>query len=277
MVDLSVSIVTFAPNLVTLGDTLQSLGKALLLAIQAGEIGRCELVLIDNGPGRQWAERVTPILEGLVERFDFLHYRLITGHGNVGYGQGHNLAIFKTQSEFHLILNPDVILDSSAIIHSLRFLEQHPEVGMLSPFAEDEFGTPQFLCKRYPAVFNLAIRGFLPKWGKKLFRRRLDRYEMRECYVEGGAPFEAPIISGCFMLCRRAALNAVAGFSRGFFMYFEDFDLSLRIGQYTRVVCVPSVRIMHFGGNAACKGWRHILMFIKSGICFYGVHGWKLL
>lgn len=278
MVGLSVSIVTFSPNLMAFGDTLQSLGEALQRALQAGKIGRCEVILVDNGPGMQWAESLTHTLESLVERFDFIHCHLISGQGNVGYGRGHNLAIAKAKSEFHLVLNPDVIVDSEAILEALRFLGKNQEVGMLSPFADDDSGKQQFLCKRYPAVFDLLMRGLSPKWGRMLFRRRLDRYEMRECYIpEGGAPFEVPIVSGCFMFCRRATLDVVGGFSHAFFMYFEDFDLSLRMGRYAQVVCAPSVRITHFGGNAARKGWRHILMFIQSGICFYRMHGWKFL
>jgi GT2 family glycosyltransferase len=276
MSDLSISIVTYAPNLDALGDTLLSLGNSLLLARQTGEIGQCQLIVIDNGPGNQWAEMLTHTLDRLAERFAFLNCRLITGHGNVGYGQGHNLAITQTRTEFHLVLNPDVILDSTAIADSTRFMGQHQNVGLLSPSAEDESGGRQFLCKRYPTVLDLLLRAFSPEWGKKMFRRRLDRYEMRECYSADVAPFDVPIASGCFMLCRRTALDATGGFAMGYFMYFEDFDLSLRIGRYARVVCVPSVRVIHFGGNAAKKGWRHVLMFIKSGVYFFRRNGWKL-
>jgi GT2 family glycosyltransferase len=32
------------------------------------------------------------------------------------------------------------------------------------------------------------------------------------------------------MLCRTSALQQVKGFDADFFLYFEDFDLSLRLG-----------------------------------------------
>ena len=41
-------------------------------------------------------------------------------------------------------------------------------------------GTTEYLCKRYPAVIDLALRGFAPRFVRALFRRRLDRYEMRD-------------------------------------------------------------------------------------------------
>lgn len=79
------------------------------------------------------------------------------------------------------------------------------------------------------------------------------------------------------MLARRQNLVEVGGFSPKYFMYFEDFDLSLRLGRTGRIVYHPGIRIVHEGGRAAKKGWRHIWMFAKSGFTFFNEHGWKLI
>ncbi len=73
-----------------------------------------------------------------------------------------------------------------------------------------------------------------------------------------------------------ASAAAINGFRDDFFMYFEDFDLSLRIGGRGRLVCVPQVKIVHHGGNAADKGGTHIRMFLRSAVTFYSRYGWKL-
>jgi len=276
LADLSVSIVTYAPDLPILADTLQSLVEALAMAQQAGEVGTCHIFLVDNGPGAHWAETLRHTVARFENRFDALNCRVITGQGNVGYGQGHNLALACTQAEFHLVLNPDVTMDPAALVNSIRFMRQHQDVGLLSPAAEDESGERQFLCKRYPTLCDLALRALAPRWGRELFEGRLRRYEMRERYAEEDGPFDVPIASGCFMFCRRTLLASVGGFSKRYFMYFEDFDLSLRLGQRTRLVYVPFVRIVHAGGGAARKGWRHVLMFARSGGVFFRTHGWKL-
>ena len=41
-------------------------------------------------------------------------------------------------------------------------MEQHPDCGLLTPFATWEDGEVQRLCKRYPTVFDLLLRGFAP-------------------------------------------------------------------------------------------------------------------
>ena len=45
--------------------------------------------------------------------------------------------------------------------------------------------------------------------------------------------------------------------------------------EVTTTAYVPSVRIIHYGGDAAGKGWRHIAYFVRSGLRFYRKHGWK--
>jgi GT2 family glycosyltransferase len=200
----------------------------------------------------------------------------ISGHGNVGYGQGHNLALSRSSSAYHLVLNPDVVLDPGALLAGLRHLEANPEVGMVTPWAEDEVGQRQYLCKRYPSVGLLALRGFAPGWLRRAFRGSLEHYEMRDLPANvPSAPI--PIASGCFMLCRRDALAGIGGFSPDYFLYFEDFDLSLRLGRRATIAHVPAVRIRHSGGNAADKGWAHRRMFARSGLTFFRRHGWRLL
>ena len=79
------------------------------------------------------------------------------------------------------------------------------------------------------------------------------------------------------MLCRSENLQAVEGFDENYFMYFEDFDLSLRVGQVAKIAYLPSMKIKHFGGNTGRKGIKHILMFVKSGFRFFNTHGWRLV
>jgi GT2 family glycosyltransferase len=268
---LSVAIVTHAPDLTVLATVLTRLGQALRHAAQENLLAEMRLVLVDNGPGPGWRESLQQALDAaqlpaVVE--------LLSGQGNVGYGAGHNLALWCSDSDFHLILNPDVLLEQDALSAGLAFLAAHPEVGLVTPAAWGQDGQRQYLCKRYPTVLDLALRGFAPAWLRRRFQARLDRYELRD--QTGDAVFwEPPIASGCFMLCRRAALERVEGFRPEYFLYFEDFDLSLRLGKVARLAYLPQVRILHRGGHAARKGLRHIRLFVRAAAMFFNRHGWR--
>jgi hypothetical protein len=70
-------------------------------------------------------------------------------------------------------------------------------------------------------------------------------------------------------------LQKIGGFNEAFFLYFEDFSLSLELQKYGKLVYYPDCKIIHHGGNAAKKGFKHIRYFVESGLRFYQLYGWK--
>ena len=208
-------------------------------------------------------------LEKLNVKVTFTH-----GHGNVGYGRAHNIPLKDLCSDYHLILNPDVIISSTALHNALTKFRCDNRIKLLSPNASDCNGRKLFLCKRYPSVLSLAMRGFLPQSLKSLFFKRLSHYEMQDL-SEINSTTGIPLISGCFMLAETASLKSIGGFNEKFFLYFEDFDLSIRMSKLGEIVYAPDVKIIHAGGNAAGKGLWHIWKFILSGYHFFKAHDWR--
>ena len=199
---------------------------------------------------------------------------LLHGHGNLGYGAAHNLIINNLDTDFHLMLNPDVVLDKQFLAEGINYLIDHDDVALVVPMASHENRQRQFLCKRYPSVLTLFVRGFLPRHLHKPFTKRLASYEMRDLH-DDQINKDIPIGSGCCMLSRSTVLKAVNGFDERYFLYFEDFDLSLRIRQQGRIAYLPTMKIIHGGGYAARKGFSHISMFVRSAIRFFSTHGWR--
>lgn len=272
---LSVSIVTFKPDTILLAATLQCLLNSVVRAKQAIPSLRAQLFVVENEiHDRLGLAQVREFLAS-AQSDAFADVRFLTSKSNVGFGGGHNGAIEALDSDVHLILNPDVELADDAIMNALEFLQAEPEVGLLSPRAVDADNSYLYLCKRYPAVFDLFVRGFVPQCWHHLFKERLARYEMRELNVPQASVAAIEIVSGCCMFVRTPLLQAVGGFNDKYFLYFEDFDLSLRIGRLAGLAYVPSVNIIHYGGDAARKGWRHILLFARSALRFFQDHGWR--
>jgi len=273
---LQISIVTHRPDTRLLERTLRKLALAIGAAREDGALRTVHLALIDNSGDRAVAERVIAL--GKARFADSgVHVMYLHGHANIGYGAAHNLVLHGTGADYHLVLNPDVELAADALANAVRWLDEHPDVGALAPAVHAPDGTRQYLCKRYPAVFDLFLRGFAPVFVKRLFRRRLARYELRD-KIGIDPPREVlgvPTLSGAFMLVRRDAIDRTGGFDPRFFLYFEDFDWSVRLNKITRKAYVPSVQVVHHGGNAAGKGLAHVRWFVSSGRRFYRKHGWR--
>jgi GT2 family glycosyltransferase len=268
---LSISIVNYHPDVVLLAQTFTSLGAAFGCLRESRPRLRISVWMIDNGG--------LPDLFAISEMLDRteLAFHVISGHGNVGYGRGHNLAIERAQSRYHLVLNPDVDLEPCALVEALAFLDAHPDVGLLTPRIDAAAGHIQYLCRRYPALLDFFVRGFLPRTLRQHFDRRLSRLEMRDAINESRVVWDPPLVSGCFMLFRTDTLKRLQGFDPRYFLYFEDYDLSLRTSRLARIAYVPAVGVVHHGGGAARKGFAHICMFIVSAFKFYNRFGWKWL
>ena len=258
---------------------LQQLIDSLLTAIdylrKQQTLSEVIIYLLDNSElpniSRDTFDQQQEVIKKLGVELRYIH-----GHGNIGYGRAQNLIIKGLTTDLHAILNPDISLEKDTLAEGVRVFMTNPSVVMLSPSAKDFSGAKQYLCKRYPSILTLFVRGFLPKALQSTFRRRLDRYEMHDL-SESTVSENIQLASGCFMLADTQALKKVGGFDEKYFLYFEDFDLSLRIQRLGLLVYAPSVRITHKGGEAARKGLRHISFFINSGVKFFSSHGWRFI
>lgn len=270
---LSVSIVLYNSPLDLLRRNLQSLQRAAEIAGPACRVDRVAVYIVDNSTERERREGA----RAFVSRWPangFFQMNYVAQPGNRGFGAGHNSVIPRLDSEYHLVLNPDVELSEDALRVGLSTLEEDRGIALVSPRVTGDDGRQEFLCKRYPSVFVLILRAFAPHFVRRIFHRRLERYAMRDV-CSGDREAEILLASGCFMLVRTGALRAAGGFNDRYFLYFEDFDLSLRLGGQGRLMFNPAMRIVHHGGYAASKGIQHVKYFLRSGVTFFNQHGWR--
>ena len=273
---LSASIVTFRSNLPLFGALSESLVCALRRAHAEFAID-ADLVVVINDT----REEDIAAIENAVDRIraaapEYVRLRVVKGHGNVGYGAGQNKALEMVSSDYHLILNPDVFLETDSVLEGLRYLDEHAEVAMLVPQGFDPQNEYARLSKRHPSLLVLLLRALAVRSSDGLLGRRVARYT-----YGGELPCDAPksitLASGCFMLCRTATLKKVNGFDERYFLYFEDYDLSLRVKNYGQIVELPQARITHYGGHTARRDLRRVVHFLRSGVRFFNRYGWRIV
>ena len=238
---------------------ISAIGK-LLEELKRG--GAAKIFVIDNSP------------PGFNASADQHHSEMIervsTGR-NLGYGRAHNIAIARSADvyDYHLICNPDISIPDGTLATLVDFMDRNADVGLCMPMLVDPDGGMQYCCRRSPVALDYLSQIVAPRsWGR---RRRLA-LEMRS--RDYHQLMEAPCLSGCFMLFRSSVLRRLEGFDERFFLYFEDFDLSLRASFIARNVYLPTAQIVHERQSAHRASWRLKAVFAWSAMTYFAKWGW---
>ena len=221
------------------------------------------LLVIDNSPTKDLQKLVTE--SGAEYMFSGF---------NMGFGRAHNIALrrFLDQSEYHLVLNPDVSFDPSVLNHLLEFMECNRAVGLVMPKVVYPDGSMQYLCKKLPRPFDLFARRFLPAVLESHFRTRMHDFECR--HLDLNNSLSIPYLSGCFMFLRMKAVHQIGLFDEKIFMYLEDTDLTRRLHEVFETVYYPYVAVVHEHGRGSYKDWRPLVHHIKATLYYFSKWGW---
>jgi len=220
------------------------------------------LYLVDNSP--------TPALALVAARHQAVYRH--QPH-NPGFASAHNCAMraaLEQGSAYHFVINPDIRVRPEVLPRMLDYMEQHRDVGLLAPRVHYPDGRLQPLCKLLPEPVELAVRRFLP-WLHRSCGARA-RYEMHASGYDH--VMDVPVLSGCFLLLRCETLRRVGLFDERFFLYFEDVDLSRRIGRVARTVYLPEVHVEHGYARASYRNLRLLWHHIVSAIRYFNKWGW---
>ncbi len=158
---------------------------------------------------------------------------------NRGFGAGHNRALSLMKSQYHVIINPDIVVPSGALLEMIQFMDEHNDIGLLTPKILFPDGRLQYLCKHNPTFRDLFLRLIL----KNRFRKRQDWFEMRDTHYDN--EFFVEYASGCFMFFRTEVFLQIHGFDEKFFLYLEDADITRRVNEVSKTIFVPQVHVVH--------------------------------
>jgi len=190
--------------------------------------------------------------DGSVEiiRQHYPQIRLIANDKNLGFARANNLALRESQGEYVLILNSDTVLAPGTLQKLLKFLDAHPEIGVLSPKLVKADGSMDLACRRsFPTSLDIYLRllgidRLFPK--SKLF----SHYNLM--YLDPSISCEVDCVSGAFMFVRRQAIDEVGLFDERFFMYAEDVDWCYRFKLAGwKVFYLADVEVLHYKGESA--------------------------
>ena len=157
---------------------------------------------------------------------------------NVGMGAGNNIGIKKAETDFVLILNPDVILEQTTIDELIVASQKIQSFAILAPVSSDI---------DYPNYKTL---------------------KNKKTMIKDNSPFKVKSVDGFAMLFNKKKLDKIINenyFDENFFMYLENDDLCKRIVDAQEDIYIaPHSKIKHLGGKAVDIKYKNEVEFARN-------------
>lgn len=199
----------------------------------------------------------------------FPHIKIFQSSKNIGFAAGANSAVAKANGEYILFANPDMIIDRGALMVLLEAIKRQPDAGAVVARMRNADGSFQPTCRRLPDYRNILFSRGSALPINSLTETSGNKYTLGDFKSIA----EVPAASATCMLIRKDFFQSIGGLDNRFFMFMEDTDLCLRIGQAgKKVYFAPQAGAVHYWGTGAAvsnikrKRYHHISVwkyFIK--------------
>lgn len=219
-----------------------------------------EVIVVDNASH-----------DGSVEALTARHpdVTVIVNPDNYGFARANNIGFAVARGQAFCLVNTDVVALDGVIDTLWQFLDDHPRVGAVGPRTVDGDGRVRTNVRQFPGLRNamgdhLWLRRVLPTVfpGRSVPPARLEQVHSAE------------VLSGCFLMVRREAVEDVGALDEGFFFYGEDTDWARRLhdGGWD-CVYLPDAEAVHFGGGStAARPLTYYLAKEKADLRYWTKH-----
>lgn len=202
-----------------------------------------EFIVVDNGSSPE--DEV--MLRQIAEREP--RFRLVQGHGNIGFARGCNMAARTAKGHHLVVLNPDAYLQPGCISSLIAATKAFPSPCVVGARVLNEDGSEQRGGRRGEVTPVTTLLSFSHLSLSLPFLRRYEIHLEDQAVPE--RPVEVPTISGACFYISREDFNRLGGFDERYFLHVEDIDLCWRARQMGgAVVFAPDATVVHLGSTS---------------------------
>lgn len=221
-------------SIITLNYNKSELTLQLLESLQQVTYPNIEILVCDMNSQKDQVE--------ILSSARFNKTKVLYSSVNLGFAGGNNWGIQQSSGEFILLINNDTIVDADIINTLLPVLQADTTAGVVSP-----------KIKRFHDRDVIEYAGFKPMnfyTGRvtSIGFNELDRDEFQHARETASA-------HGCALMIARKTLDTIGGLCDDYFLYYEEWDLSLRIQRQHRTIWYePSTTVYHLESQSIGSG-----------------------
>ncbi len=167
--------------------------------------------------------------------------KVVRNAERLNYAANMNRILAASTARYVLMLNTDMFFDprQQCLSRMVEFMDSHPECGVSGCRLFHADGLDAWAARRFQSLAVILAR--------RLGLSRFMRKTVGHYLYSDQSPvdtFDCQWLSGCFLMLRREAIDAVGLFDESFVKYFEDVDMCLRMAR-------GKWRVMYHGGTSA--------------------------
>lgn len=214
-----------------------------------------EVIVIDNASTDGSVEMV---------QSDFAEVKLIANTENRGFASANNQGMDFAIGRYILLLNSDTVVLTEAIDNVVAFGDLHEEAAVVGCRVLNPDMTLQPTCFMFPSLLNML---FSSSYLYKLFPKNKFFGRERMTWWHRDDQRQVDVVTGCFMLARRSAIEQVGLLDERFFMYCEETDWCYRFKQAGwKVLFTPGAQIIHLGGQSSARVRVEMLIQLRMSV-----------
>ena len=158
---------------------------------------------------------------------------IIANPENRGFAKANNQGIKIAGGEKIFLLNNDTVVIGDALVKMARYLDTHPEIGLLGP-------------KLLNADGSIQVQGSM----------------LGPHFWNSTVPTTTSFLRGAALMMRREIIEKVGLLDERFFFYNEDIDYCWRVKRSGfQLIYYPDAEITHLGGKTS---WRRQWLGLKA-------------
>ena len=195
--------------------------------------------------------------------------KVILNKENVGFGSGHNTVLPFVESGYHAVINPDIEVDCDVLGNIVTFMQESPDIAMVTPKLKFPTGEEQFTPKRKPNFMGLFAR----QVPFKCFEKYDAHYLMQDEDLTKTQDIE--FCTGSFFVVKAEVYKKIQGFDPNYFMYVEDADITQKILAEGRAVFYPETYVYHAWNRQARRSLKQYALQMSSMVKYFKKWGFK--
>lgn len=207
-----------------------------------------EIIVVNNGGND--ANKKIPI-----EAYQGLNIKFFDTP-NDGFPAGNNFGLSQTKAEYYAFINPDIVVQPDTLKKLLEYMQDKPEVGIVSPQLIYADGSIQDNYRVFPRILDLIIKR-IPTL-RKFFLSRMRKYLMWDRDPNNNEAVDW--VTGAFTLVSKNCMEAIKKHDDDhYFLFMSDVVLcreAYKKGYETHIV--GSVKCLHNDERVSSGGIKDV-------------------